>query len=248
MSLAYRTASRPDYYNRMILLTAQMIHDGTWDAYEINADGNLVYNWKNDARFAAFAKDPTGRNQTEEWRKAKGLYMAVVKQMMMEGTTNTKGEKMTLNIDQPMDLPRAYTNLEIMSIKSLGDDAYGYYSHETKSMIHAMWIGALWMQYRTYWSGKKNQYLAHGGIKLRGRWVIDEGVFEKVDPNTGAIELTTEDTGVPHYKWDGLWQEGILTSLGYLMKLGINGDGFKTMADFVRSDTKRAKAFRANMR
>jgi len=26
------------------------------------------------------------------------------------------------------------------------------------------------MQFKTYWSGKKNQYLAPGGIKMRGSW------------------------------------------------------------------------------
>ena len=31
-------------------------------------------------------------------------------------------------------------------------------------------VGAMWMQFKTYWSGKKNQYLAPGGIKMRGKW------------------------------------------------------------------------------
>jgi hypothetical protein len=32
-------------------------------------------------------------------------------------------------------------------------------------------MGALWMQMRTFWSGKKNQYLSSPGIKLQGKFV-----------------------------------------------------------------------------
>lgn len=55
-----------------------------------------------------------------------------------------------------MALPRAYTNKEAESMKSLGDDIYGYYSHEKKSMIMSTMIGSMWLQFKTYWSGKKN--------------------------------------------------------------------------------------------
>jgi hypothetical protein len=51
-------------------------------------------------------------------------------------------------------------------MKSLADNIYGYYTHEKKSMVHATLIGTMWMQFKTYWSGKKNQYLAQGGVKL----------------------------------------------------------------------------------
>ncbi len=57
------------------------------------------------------------------------------------------------------------------SYKSLSDDIYGYYAHEKKSMIHATTLGALWMQMRTFWSGKKNQYLGRRGVRLQGRYV-----------------------------------------------------------------------------
>jgi len=55
-------------------------------------------------------------------------------------------------------------------MKSLADDIYGYYSHEKKSLIMSTAIGSLWLQFKTYWSGKKNQYLGASGVKLRGRW------------------------------------------------------------------------------
>lgn len=55
-------------------------------------------------------------------------------------------------------------------MKSLGDDIYGYYSHEKKSLIMSTTLGSMWLQFKTYWSGKKNQYLQSGGVRLRGSW------------------------------------------------------------------------------
>lgn len=47
---------------------------------------------------------------------------------------------------------------------------YGYYTHERKSLLHYTFLGTLLMQMRTYWSGKKNQYLQPGGVKVQGSW------------------------------------------------------------------------------
>jgi hypothetical protein len=56
------------------------------------------------------------------------------------------------------------------SLKSLCDLIYGYYSHEKKSLIQYTFAGSLLMQMKTYWSGKKNQYLQPGGVRVRGNW------------------------------------------------------------------------------
>ena len=55
-------------------------------------------------------------------------------------------------------------------MKSLSDDIYGYYTHEKKSLIMSTALGSLWLQFKTFWSGKKNQYLGSAGIKLKGDW------------------------------------------------------------------------------
>lgn len=53
-------------------------------------------------------------------------------------------------------LPRAYTNLEAQSMKAIADNIYGYYNHETRSMMNAMVMGSMTMQMKNYWSAKKN--------------------------------------------------------------------------------------------
>jgi hypothetical protein len=78
--------------------------------------------------------------------------------------------------------------------------------------------GALWMQMRNYWSGKKNMYLGAPGIKLRGKfvhWHDDKGpVYVKIENNRRIP--THEDTGIPFMKWEGDWQEGIFMTLAQL--------------------------------
>jgi hypothetical protein len=67
-------------------------------------------------------------------------------------------------------LPVPYSSQEIESMKNITDVAYGYYTHERKSLIHYTFLGSLMMQMRTYWSGKKNQYMQPGGVKVQGSW------------------------------------------------------------------------------
>jgi hypothetical protein len=42
---------------------------------------------------------------------------------------------------------------------------YGYYSYEKKALIQSSLVGAMFFQMYTYFSGKKNQWLAPGSVK-----------------------------------------------------------------------------------
>lgn len=147
----------------MTILVAQMIHDGTWDAYEIK-DGKLVYNDKLDKRFEHFRNNDMSDKAKYDYERS--LYFAMAEQHIREGAINPDGTEFKLNGDKYVPLPAAHTIQEIESFKALGDLIYGYYSHEKKSLIHYTFLGSLFMQMRTYWSGKKNQYLAPGGVRV----------------------------------------------------------------------------------
>ena len=211
-NFAFKFASRPDYYNRLWIIVMEMMNDGSWDALEVK-DGKLVYDWTKDKRFSKFANDDM--SDPEEYNKQKALYISIYQQAYKEGTV-----KEPLDVTKKHPLPLPYTNLEIESKKSICDLIYGYYAHEKKSLVHNFWIGALAMQMRTYWSGKKNQYLAPGGVKLLGNWeqlkdsqgnllyyqVIDGVVREDLPP-------TTTVTDVPFVQWRGKFQEGIIMTI-----------------------------------
>lgn len=211
---AFSFSSRPDYYNRMTIFVAQMKNDGCWKAHSIQ-NGELVYNWEEDERFKIFAQ---GLTNHPDYAKQKGLYYAMAKQFVNEHAKYADGTDFVLDLNNPKPLPRAYTTLQSESYKSLCDDIYGYYTHEKKSLMHSMLIGSMFMQFKTFWTGKKNQYLAKGGVKLRGNWVQQEidgkPAFYKIDSNGNVLnEITTENTGVPVFVWKGQWQEGIFITL-----------------------------------
>ena len=80
---------------------------------------------------------------------------------MREGALNKNGT--LFSVGDP--LPKAYSNKESEAKKAVADAMYGYYDSTKKSLMQSTFLGGLIMQMRTYWSAKKNQYLAPGGIK-----------------------------------------------------------------------------------
>ena len=44
-NLLFKFASRPDFYNRMTMIVARMMYDGSYNAHK-SVDGKLVYDWK----------------------------------------------------------------------------------------------------------------------------------------------------------------------------------------------------------
>ena len=227
-NLAFKFASRPDYYNRMVIIVAKMKADGIWDALEVK-DNQLVYNFKKDKRFSAYAN---GNTSDPNYNKQASLYHTIAEQFVAEGTQKPDGS--LFQIGDP--LPYGWTNQEAESVKSLCDLIYGYYSHEKKSLIHATFLGSLYMQMRTYWSGKKNQYLAPGGVRIQGKWeqAVDNNtkkpLYYQTKPD-GTIDydapLTTEETSAPFYQWKGQWQEGIVLTLSEIFRHGLTKEGLK---------------------
>lgn len=245
-NLLYKFASRPDYYNRMTIFLCQMMEDGSLDAYSLDSEGNLVYDWTKDKRFAKFASDPKSNSLDPEFQRQKSLYYTIATQFVNEHTKNKDGSDFILNMNDPKPLPRAYTSKQVESMKNLADNIYGYYSHENKSLMMSQMIGSMWLQFKTYWSAKKNQYLQSGGIKTQGSWkevvektkdgkdvrwyykvdkmgqvMYDQPPIPDIKPNEqykGPLADTKEKQLAPVIQWQGNWQEGILVSASKVFK------------------------------
>ena len=227
-NIAFHCTSRPDFFNRMSIFIAHMKQDGVWDAYYKDSKGRLKYDWKKDKRFDVYAlgetegmaKDPV------KFKEQRGLYYALAEQLEKEHAMKPDGSY--FQVGDP--LPKAYTNQQVESYKAVSDDIYGYYTHEKKAMIHAHTLGALWMQMRTFWSGKKNQYLGGPGVKLKGKYVHkknENGELMYYKEEGGKMVPTTENTGIPVIQWEGQWQEGILLTMRNIMA-DVHELGFKT--------------------
>ena len=260
----YKFASRPDYYNRSTIFACQMMGDGCLEAHTVK-NGKLVYDWTKDKRFDKFAANPNLITKDIEYNKQKALYYTIAQQFVTEHAKNSDGTLFELNMSKPMALPRAYTNKQAESMKSLADDIYGYYSHEKKSLVQATALGSMWLQFKTYWSGKKNQYLGAGGVKLRGKWEQKEENGQKyyyqTDENGNILfdeaPLTEEqlkEKGMspiaPVMVWKGQWQEGIILTLYKLSKAIYDSKsiakGFQTIWNTEDSNLKTA--YRSNMK
>jgi hypothetical protein len=139
--------------------------DGTWNAHSVNeVTGELEYNIAKDERFEFFVK---GETSNPKYAEQKALFIATAKQFMRENAKNVDGTLYKMDLNNP-SLPRAYTNQQAEAYKALSDNIYGFYSSEKKSLMHSTILGSMWLQMRTYFSGKKNQYIGHGGVKLQG--------------------------------------------------------------------------------
>ena len=56
---AYGTLRSPDFLNRMTLFVAKCMEDGCWDAWYINDNNDLAYDWRKDKRFNLLANEDT---------------------------------------------------------------------------------------------------------------------------------------------------------------------------------------------
>ena len=227
--LGFRFASRPDYYNRMAIFSAQMRADGCWDAHSMK-DGKLVYDWKLDKRFNVYANDPHNTKHNPLYEKQKALYYAIATEFESEGALDLDGNPFKFNLESPTALPRAYTNKQSESLKALSDKLYGYYSHEKKSMIQSYSLGGLIMQMATYWSSKKNQWLAGTGYTQEGyftpyveevqnedgsvtkkQWYLQQDENGQFIPTDSKVNAEGKEN-IPYMIWKGRPQEGILVT------------------------------------
>lgn len=205
----------PDSYHRLGLLIAKMIHDGCWEAHEI-VDDELVYDFKKDSRFNLL-NDPNADKTSSEYKKQHSLYTTMREQFNREGWTLQEGD----------DLPRAYTVQEGTSIKSFAELCFGHYDRSTQMLAKHMFLGALFLQFRTFLSAKLEQWILKPGT-------YDQGQIKEVYDHNGELlcrVYTTDENGVtsfevvpesqvdkskywePHTEWQGRFMEGMLYSM-----------------------------------
>lgn len=238
----------PDYFNRMSILISQMIHDGCWDAYELqeNKDGSveLVYKMEKDKRFDLFAQYASkyGANAVNhvpnadlsKFNKQAALYEAMRKEF---SETLEDGYVFNSENQYYIPLPKAYTNRQRNSIKSFADLSFGYYDRETKAKFFKTAVGLIMKQFMAFLSSKKMQYFqvrsnntARGSFKqltdAKGLaiWSVNiDGEIKLVnDEQLNSEYAEYKEYAQPKLVWQGTYMEGIFQSYVHLFKnLGI---------------------------
>jgi hypothetical protein len=61
-------------------------------------------------------------------------------------------------------LPQAYPPKEGQRLKNHADLLYGHYDDESRSLLNDMFLGSLFMQYKTYVTAKMEQWTMKPGV------------------------------------------------------------------------------------
>lgn len=183
----YSLQNASDYANRVTHMIAQMLEDGTWDAYSINEvqgkDGStyyeLIYDEKKDARL---------NNGTPE---AKAL-----RKYLIEEQTKSTGKASKV-------LTKAYSAEMLLSSKAQMERVLGVFGRENAppSMTNSV-IGKAFWSFKKYMLGKINEYTASASKET----IMGEMSYY-VDPKTNEM--------VSFFQGDQ--QEGIFLSLNVMI-------------------------------
>lgn len=136
----YSMNTIPDYYNRLSLFLAKMIHDGSYDAH-IMVDGKMTYDPRKDKRFEHYFNsrekyknskgDYIPAPSDKEYNKQRNLYLLLLEEINTEiaGTGENKLTEADL-------VSKAYSEKERNSFKSFTDMSYGYYDKDSQSQLN----------------------------------------------------------------------------------------------------------------
>lgn len=242
----YGTLRSPDFLNRMTLFVAKCIEDGCWDAWYLDNNGDLKYEWRKDSRFSLLASEDN--SNPEEYAKQRSMYFSKIRQYNLDHP-----EREPLDISLSTDLPAPYSNKEILSIRSVADNIYGSYDKSKKAMYENWALGVSFGMFTTWFNGIYNNYFAKAGqyatSKLKQVQDTDPetGQLLYFDVNTGEITVDpTSNDGTPN---DIVWKDvpiitqGIFPTIGTLYHVFKN-DGKDGLIKYLKSN----EGERANLR
>lgn len=218
----YGTLRTPDFINRMVLFVARCMQDGTWNAFSLDKDNNLHYDWTRDERFSIYAK---GLKNHKDYEVQKARYFSQIRNHNLDHPEH--------KIDMTDNLPEPYTNIEVRNIRMLADNIYGAYDKSKKAMLEFHSLGITFAMFTTWMQGHVNNYLMKTQEnESRLLEVQDTDEFGRLlyfDENGG---VTTNKTDRPVKKHVPMIIEGIVYTVGRLAKAGYK-DGIQGMKDFL---------------
>ena len=236
----YGTLRSPDFMNRMTLFVARCMQDGVWDAFSINGDNDLKYNWKKDKRFEIYAQ---GLTTHPEYKKQKAAYFSAIRQYNSEHPSSP--------VDPEDGLPSPYSNEQVVYIRNLGDNIYGSYDKGKRAMAENTSLGIVFGMFSTWFNGIVNNYFMkpqkNGAFGLQEVQETDEQGRPLFYDEHGGI--TIEDTGMKVTKNIPIIVQGIFPTLGVLVDIFRKTEGgLSTKIEQMRKYLNADQHEKANMR
>ena len=150
----FATSTAGDYYNRMSLMLAKMISEGSYNAHSMK-DNELVYDPTKDKRFEYYFQNrDKHKNEKGEFINAKGdvkfneqrtRYNLLISEINKE--SEISGNKRLTEADL---VDKAYSIKERNSIKAFSDNMYGSYDKDTQNHFNNTLVGIAMMQFLTF--------------------------------------------------------------------------------------------------
>lgn len=220
----------PEYMTRMGIFLAELKKDNAWKAYSYK-DNKLTYNWKLDGRFEIYAKYKDSNPPEalkEKFLDQQGLYTTLLREFNAENTDKVY-----------TDLPHAYTNKQVESIKAYSDSILGYYDPATKIQQQSTLLGANFMHFKTWMVAVKDKWLLTGHrSEIIGSYKSMKNELGEQLYMTPDGSYTTEQNGnTKALVWEGKWNEGILMSIVRLISASKSG-GFQSIKDLWLAEDK----------
>lgn len=140
----YVTSTSMDYYHRNAIVKTKLMKRGAYDAYSLDENGALVYDFDKDEQWNLIRKYKTvqecPKDQRNEWFKQMDRYENSIRSWnKLEGYNLQKGDK----------LPQALNPDELDGLRIFVNLLHGFYDNSQKVLMQKQLLGGLFMQYKT---------------------------------------------------------------------------------------------------
>lgn len=150
----YSTLRTPDFLNRMVLFVAKCMHDGSWEAFDLE-DNKLKYDWRKDKRYSVFSGVDQGTK--EEYEEQKVAYYNAIRQYNLENPDKV------ISFQDEDGLPVAYSNAEIQEMRQLSNSIYGAYDKSMRAKYESTSLGLTFAMFGTWMNGMVSNYMTKPG-------------------------------------------------------------------------------------
>ena len=143
----YVMQQAPDYFHRLSYLKTKLIARGSFDAYSLNKDGILTYDFNKDKYYESYrtyAKDPskiTSKEVLKEFERQKEMYLAAI-----ESWKRISGYE---HLKPGDSLPQALSPDEIHGVHTNCNLMHGFYNGNSKVLLQKTLYGGLLFQFKT---------------------------------------------------------------------------------------------------
>jgi len=212
---AQYTNWKTDEYARSVIMMAQMLKDGSFEAHTYNDEsGTEIYDPRLDKRFSVYLAKET---EHADYKKQEVLYNGLKKRLQNEGVRLSKDGLVT----------RGYSNKEARSMKAIADKyIVGAYGMMEKNMLAQTMGGRMFMMFTTWFMTKISMAVKTGSY-------IDE---------VGYYAITKDADGNMVPAWMREYTEGYLNTVARHARYFFTGN-FSQLKNFKPHEKKNWARF-----